>query len=148
MGVGVACVLDVQFLFLSIKGNWICAMTLHHADSNINIIWTRNLPIDSGVRQWSYRLMKPLHCLWAKSNNRARVQFEFYGIWFCFCFDFVRSQVRYSCCYIAFWRGWGVHLKLDIQGQGGGEISDVDGQGNEKFWKLDNSRERHMSIVP
>ena len=61
-------------------------MTLHHADSNIDIIWTRNLHIDSGVRQWSYRLMMPLHCLWAKSNNRARVQFQFYVIWFCFFF--------------------------------------------------------------
>ena len=26
-------------------------------------------------------------------------------------------------------RGRGVHLKLDIQGQGGGRILDVDGQG-------------------
>ena len=37
--------------FFFIKENWICAMTRYHAESNINIILTRNLPIDSGVRQ-------------------------------------------------------------------------------------------------
>ena len=42
---------DVQSLFFFIKENWICAMTRHHAESNINILLTRNLPIDSGVRQ-------------------------------------------------------------------------------------------------
>ena len=29
-------------------------MTRHHAESNINILLTRNLPIDSGARQWSH----------------------------------------------------------------------------------------------
>ena len=33
------------FIF-SIKENWICAMTRHHVE-----LLTRNLPIDSGVRQ-------------------------------------------------------------------------------------------------
>ena len=36
-----------------IKESWICAMTRHHAGSNINILLTRNLPFDSDVRQWS-----------------------------------------------------------------------------------------------
>ena len=40
---------------------------------------------------------------------------------FCFCFDFVCSDARYHL--------EGVCLKLDVQGQGGGRISDVDGQG-------------------
>ena len=37
---------------------------------------TRNLPFDSDVREWSHPLMISLHCLWAKSNNRTRGQFE------------------------------------------------------------------------
>ena len=38
------------FIFL-IKEKWFCAMTRHHAESNINVLLTINLPIDSGVRQ-------------------------------------------------------------------------------------------------
>ena len=34
-----------------IKENWICAMTRHHAEQNINMLLTRNLPFDFGVRQ-------------------------------------------------------------------------------------------------
>ena len=34
------------FIFL-IKENWVCAMTRNHAESNINILSRRNLPIDS-----------------------------------------------------------------------------------------------------
>ena len=33
------------------KENWICPMARHHAEANINILLTRNLPFDSGVRQ-------------------------------------------------------------------------------------------------
>ena len=33
--------------------------------------------------------MITLHCLWAKSNNRMRGQFECDVTWFCFCFKFV-----------------------------------------------------------
>ena len=47
---GVGGVLDVHSIFL-IKENCICAMTRHHAESNINILSTKNLPIESGVRQ-------------------------------------------------------------------------------------------------
>ena len=66
-------------------------------------------------------LIRPLHCLWAKSNNRTRDQFECDVIWFCFCFDFFRSHARYGCCSVVGWRGWGggIRLKLDVQGQGG-----------------------------
>ena len=42
---GVASVLDVQSLFFFIKENWICFITRHHAESNINISLARNLPI-------------------------------------------------------------------------------------------------------
>ena len=38
------------FLFL-VKENWICAMTRHHAEPNINILSTRNLAAGSDVRQ-------------------------------------------------------------------------------------------------
>ena len=34
-----------------IKENRVCAMTRHYAESNINILLTRNLSIDSEVRQ-------------------------------------------------------------------------------------------------
>ena len=36
--------------------------------------------------------MIPLHCLWAKSNNRTRGQFKCDVTWFCFCFDFVQIE--------------------------------------------------------
>ena len=38
------------FIFF-IKENWICAMTRHQAEPNINILLTRNLPFDSDFRQ-------------------------------------------------------------------------------------------------
>ena len=46
-----ASVLDVQSLFFFIKENWICAMTRHHAEPNINMLLTRNPPFDSDVWQ-------------------------------------------------------------------------------------------------
>ena len=73
---GLASVLDVQSLFFFIKESWISAMTRHHADPKSNILLTRNLPFDSYVRQQSHPLMIPLHCFWAKSNNRTHGQFE------------------------------------------------------------------------
>ena len=84
------------FIFF-IKENWICAMTRHHAKPNINTLLTRNFPFEFDTGQWSHPLMIPLHCLWAKSNNRTRGQFECDVTWFCFCFDFVRSHVRCGC---------------------------------------------------
>ena len=36
--------------------------------------------------------MIPLHCLWAKLNNRTHGQFECDMTWFCFCFDFVQIK--------------------------------------------------------
>ena len=61
---------------------------------------TRNLSFDSDVRQWSHPLMISLHCLWSKSNNRARGQFECDVTWFCLCFPFVCSHARCGCCSI------------------------------------------------
>ena len=52
-GEAIKCSVRVIF-FCFIKETWICAMTRHHAESNII----------------------PLHSLWAKSNNKARSQFE------------------------------------------------------------------------
>ena len=106
-------------LFLIIKENWIRAMT-RHAESNINILLTRNSPIDSGVRQWSYPLMIPLHCLWIKTNSST----------FCFSFDFVSLTCTVQLLFHILLDGvGGVHLKLDVQGQRCGNISDVDEQG-------------------
>ena len=56
-----------------IKENWICAETRHHAEPNINTLFTRNLPCDSDVRQCSHPLMIPLQ---ANLNNGTRAQFE------------------------------------------------------------------------
>ena len=90
----------IFYLFFFVKVNWICAMTRHHAEPNINILLTKNLCFDYGVRQWSHPSMIPLPCLWAKSNNRTHGQFECDMNWFCFCFDFVCSHARCSCCSI------------------------------------------------
>ena len=50
-------------------------------------------------------------------------------IWFCFCFDFVGPHAQCDYCSIVCWRGWGVPLKLDVQGHGVEKILDIDGQG-------------------
>ena len=50
-GGGLLSFLDVQSFFFFIKENLICAMTRHHAEPNINMLLTRNLPFDSDVRQ-------------------------------------------------------------------------------------------------
>ena len=75
-GWGLVSVLDLQSLFSFIRENWICAMTRHHAEPNINISLTKKFPFDYDVRQWFHPLMIPLHCLWAKSNNRTRGQYS------------------------------------------------------------------------
>ena len=77
--------------------------------------------------------MIPLHCLWAKSNNRTRDQFEYDVTWF--CFELVCPHAQCGCWSIVFWRGWGrwrergIRLKLDLQDHGGGQTLDVEGQG-------------------
>ena len=85
------------FIFF-IKENWICTMTRHHTERKINILLTRNLPFDCDVRQWSHRLMLPLHYLWSKSKIRTCNQFECVVTWCCFCFDLVCSYARCRCC--------------------------------------------------
>ena len=105
MGVrGSQCSGDPIFLYFFIKENWICGMTKHNAEPNINISLTRNLPFDSHV-------LISLECLWTKWNNRTRGQFEYGVTWFWFCFDFVRSHARYHL-------ERGLCLKLDVQSQG------------------------------
>ena len=100
-----------NLFFFFITEYWICAMTRHYSEPNINILLTRNLPFGSDVRQWSQPLMIPLHFLWAKSNNRTHGQFECDVTWFCFCFDFVRSHVRCGCCSIVCLRFQVVQVK-------------------------------------
>ena len=63
---------------------------------DINISLTRNLPFDSEVRQWRHPLTTSLHCLIDQSNTRTRGQFEYDITWFCFYFDFVRSNARWK----------------------------------------------------
>ena len=42
----------------------------------------------------------------------------------------------------------GFRLKLDVQGQGGREILNVDGQSGWGSQKLDNFHERQVCIIP
>ena len=84
------------FIFF-IKENWICVMTRHHAEPNMNIVLTRNLLFDSDVKQCSHPLMIPFHCLWGKSNNGKSARFDSNMT---FCFDFVRSHTWCGCCSI------------------------------------------------
>ena len=120
------------FIFL-ITENWFCIMIKHHGESNFNILLTRNLPVDSGVRQRSHPLTIPLHCFWSKSNNRTCVQFERDVTWFCFYFEFVRSHARCGCCSIVCQRGCGgrgfVRNQM-FKVKGGGTVLDLDGQGD------------------
>ena len=62
-------------------------------------------------KPWSHPLMIVLHCLWAKSNNRTRGQFECEVTWFCFCFDFDCSHARCGCCSIICLRYQVVQIK-------------------------------------
>ena len=102
-------VLNVQSLFFLLKKTgfapWPDIMLSQ------KIILTRNLPFDSDVRQWSHPLMIPLLCLWAKSNNRTRGQFECDVTWFCFRFDFVCSYARCGCCSVVCLRFQVVQIK-------------------------------------
>ena len=88
---GLASVLDAQslfiylFIYFFVIENWICAITRHYAEPN-NILLIKKFWFD--VRQWSHRLMITVHCLWAKSNNRAPGQSECEVAWFCFWFWF------------------------------------------------------------
>ena len=84
----------------SIKGNWIFYTTRHHAEPNINILFTRSLPFDCDVWHWSFPLMMPFYFSWTKLHNRTCVQFEGDVTWFCFCFDSVRSHAPCGCCSI------------------------------------------------
>ena len=95
------------FIFF-IKENSIWAMTKDHAN---NILLTRNLSFDSGVRQWSYPLMIPLHCLWAKQNAWSIWMWHVTLFLFCFCFDFLHSYAQCSCCSIVCLRFHDVHIK-------------------------------------
>ena len=61
-------------LIFSLKKIGFCAII-------INISLTRNLLINSGVRQWSHSLMISLHCFWSKSNSRTRGQFKYDVTW-------------------------------------------------------------------
>ena len=115
---------------------------------------TRNLPIESGVRQQSYPLMIPLNSFLAKWNNRT---WRDVTIWmwrdlvllgFFYYFDFVHSNARCACCSIVCWREWGSSFKIGRPKSKGGKMLDVDRQRGGRSWKLDNFYGRHMCIVP
>ena len=47
---------------------------------------------------------------------------------------------------VIIWKG-GVRLKLDVQGQEGGRILDVTGQGDGGSWKLDNFHVSSLGVI-
>ena len=103
-GWGLASVLDVQSLFFLLKkigfAPWsdiILSQTLIYYWQEIFLL---TLTSDSKA------ILMPLHCLWAKSNSRTRDM-----AWFCFCFDFVRSDVRCGCYSIVSLRFQVVQIK-------------------------------------
>ena len=89
----------------------------------------------------------PLHCFWAKLNHRTGGQCDL-SIWFCLCFAFVRSHAQCGCFSIVCWRGWSFHLKLDIQGQGDENVSDVNRKACVCVGGVFENYGRHMCIIP
>ena len=90
-------------------------------EPNINIL-TRNLPFDSDVRHWSYPLMTPLYCLWLNRTIERMVNLNV--TWLGSVFVLILFVHMHGIV----WGEWG-HLKLNIQGQGGGRSWKVGGQG-------------------
>ena len=66
--------------------------------------------------------MIPLHCFWTKSNNRTGGQFE------CDVIRFILILL-FHMHVVVFVPYGGIFLKFDVQGQKGGRILNVDGQG-------------------
>ena len=133
-----------------------------HAESNIIILLTRNLPIESSVRfnwkqpsfndtiQCSHPLMIPLHCLWAKSNNRTRGQFECDVTWFYFCLISLCSHARCGCFSMVCWGGWRKVGGLFKIGRSRSRRWKNFGRRLTRgmgSWKLDNFHGCHMRIV-
>ena len=118
-----------------------------------DILLTRNLPIDSGVRQWRHALMIPLHCLWAKSNNRTRGKIERNVTWFCFYSEFIRSHARCGCCSIVCYREWVGGVREFVWNRAS-KVKEVEqfwtlmDKGGWGSWKLDNFLGCRMGIVP
>ena len=86
--------------------------------------------------------MTPFYCLWAESYNRTRDQLDQFEYERVINLNLAGALISFFHMHsAACWRGWrfqlvgegggreGVRLKLDVQGQGGGEIPDVDEQG-------------------
>ena len=78
--------------------------------------------------KWSHPLMIPLHCLWAKSNNKPRVILNVTWLGFYFCFDFFRLHARCRCCSI-------VRLRFQVV-----QIKQVDYKMSTTMWIIVNKR--------
>ena len=100
------------FVFF-VKENWICAM-IRHTESNIDVLLTRNFPFNFDIRQWRHSLMTPLHCLWAKSNNRTRGQFECDVTWFLFLFWFHSFTCTVLLLFHSLLKGVGGSFKIGL----------------------------------
>ena len=73
----------------------------HDQISPMIYYWQDIFLFDSDIWQWSHPLMIPLHCLWAKSSNRPRGQFDCdMTLFLLFLFDVVHSHAPCGCCSI------------------------------------------------
>ena len=99
-GWGLASVLDVQYLFFLLKKIGFFTMTWHYADPNINILLTRNLFL-SLTSDSEAIIYHGIVCGLNRTTERV-VNLNVTWLGFCFCFDFVRSHARCSCCSIDF----------------------------------------------
>ena len=85
---GLASILDVQSLFFLLRKNGFAPWPGIMLSQTLIDYW-QEIFLLTDVRTWTHPSMIPLHCLWAKSNNTTRGQFECDVTWFCFCFGFV-----------------------------------------------------------
>ena len=99
-------------LIFFIKKNWIWAMTKHHAQSNINILLTRNLlhftlTLDSEAILYSY------HCIVCGINRTMDRVVSFNVTWLSFVFVLILfvHNTRCGCCSIACLRSQIVEIK-------------------------------------
>ena len=69
-------VLDVQSLFPLLKEIGFVPWPDFILNQTLVYYWQEIFFFDSDIRQWSHPSMIPLHCLWAKSNNKTHGQFE------------------------------------------------------------------------
>ena len=131
-------------------------MTRHRAESNINVLLTRNVPFDTSVRQWSQAssfIMIPLYCLLAKLKNqnvwsiwmwRDVVLFLF---WFCSFTCTVRLLFHSLLARVVEGEGGGSWFKIGRPRSRGWRKFGGRWTENRGFWKSDTFLGRHKYML-